>query len=187
VERRKFIVKAGGVLVAAGAAAVVDAPNVIAQPKFRWRMPTTWPPALDVLQGSAQRLAAIVDEMSGGRFKIEVAPAGQIMPALGVFDAASQGTVDVYIAGIAGAWATGLPVNADGSVYVAQPVAQPLLPAGTYSLSAIFVQFRAPLRNSVESGARKPAICCSKVSISLTKSAAYGSRRNGRSSVSMRA
>ena len=97
MERRKFIVKAGGVLVAAGAAAVVDAPNVIAQPRIKWRMPTTWPPALDVLQGSAQRLAAIVDEMSGGRFKIEVAPAGQIMPALGVFDAASQGTVESFM------------------------------------------------------------------------------------------
>jgi TRAP-type mannitol/chloroaromatic compound transport system substrate-binding protein len=98
VERRKFIVKAGGVLAAAGAAVVVDAPNVIAQPKVKWRMPTTWPPALDVLQGSAQRLAAVVDEMSGGRFKIEVAPAGQIMPALGVFDAASQGTVESFMA-----------------------------------------------------------------------------------------
>jgi hypothetical protein len=30
MERRRFIVKAGGVLAAAGAAAVVDAPNVIA-------------------------------------------------------------------------------------------------------------------------------------------------------------
>ena len=51
MERRRFIVKAGGVLAVAGAAAAVNAPNVIAQPKVRWRMPTTWPPALDVLQG----------------------------------------------------------------------------------------------------------------------------------------
>ncbi len=51
----------------------------------------------------------------------------------------SQGTVDVYVEGISGAWATGLPINADGSVYVSQPLAQPLLPAGPHSLNAIFV------------------------------------------------
>ena len=44
MERRRFIVKAGGTLAAAGAAAVVDAPNVIAQPKIQWRMSTAWPP-----------------------------------------------------------------------------------------------------------------------------------------------
>ena len=98
MERRKFIVKAGGVLAIAGAAAVADAPNVMAQPKFKWRMPTLWPTALDVMQGSAQRLARVVDEMSGGRFQIEVFPSGQIMPPLGAFDAASQGTVEAFMA-----------------------------------------------------------------------------------------
>jgi TRAP-type mannitol/chloroaromatic compound transport system substrate-binding protein len=96
MERRRFIVKAGGVLAAASAAAVVDAPNVIAQQKFKWRMPTLWTPALDVLQGSALRFAKIVDEMTAGRFQIEVFPAGQIMPPLGAFDAASQGTVEMF-------------------------------------------------------------------------------------------
>ena len=99
MQRRRFIVKAGGVLAAVGAAAVVEAPHVIAQPKVQWRMPTAWPPALDVLQGAAQRLAQVVDEMSGGRFRIEVFPAGQLMPPLGVFDAASQGTVEAFHAG----------------------------------------------------------------------------------------
>jgi len=97
MERRRFIVKAGGVLAAASAAAVVDAPNVIAQPKFQWRMPTTWTPALDVMQGSAQRLAKAVDEVSGGRLKIEVFPAGQIFPPLACFDEASKGTVEAFM------------------------------------------------------------------------------------------
>ena len=92
MERRRFIVKAGGALAAAGAAAVVDAPNVIAQPKVQWRMSTTWTAALDVLQGSAQQLARQVDEMSGGRFRIEVFPGGQITPQFACFDGASQGT-----------------------------------------------------------------------------------------------
>src|SRR2546422_7086419 len=37
MERRRFIVRAGGVLVAAAATAAGDAPSVIAQPKFQWR------------------------------------------------------------------------------------------------------------------------------------------------------
>ena len=67
--RRRFIVK-GAALVAAGAATqVINAPNVIAQPKFQWRMSTTWTPALDVLQGGAQRLSKIVEEMSNARLR----------------------------------------------------------------------------------------------------------------------
>ncbi len=96
MERRKFIVKAGGALVAAGAAAVVEAPNVIAQQHFQWRMPTSWTPALDVLQGNAQRFSKMVDEMSAGRLKIQVYAAGELIPAFGVFDACSQGTVECY-------------------------------------------------------------------------------------------
>jgi TRAP-type mannitol/chloroaromatic compound transport system substrate-binding protein len=96
-ERRRFIATAGGVVAAAAAAAIVDAPNVIAQPKVQWRMPTTWTPALDMLQGAAQRLAKIVEETSGGRFRIEVFEGGQIMPQFGCFDAASQGTIEAFM------------------------------------------------------------------------------------------
>jgi TRAP-type mannitol/chloroaromatic compound transport system substrate-binding protein len=60
-------------------------------------MPTTWTPALDVMQGSAQQVAKLVDEMSAGRFKIEIFPAGQLMPPLGCFDATSQGTVEAFM------------------------------------------------------------------------------------------
>src|SRR5687768_18398364 len=85
MQRRRFFVKAGGLLVAAGAASVVDAPYVIAQPRVSWRMPTMWPPALDILQGNAQKFARIVDELTGGRLKIQVFAAGELMPATGVF------------------------------------------------------------------------------------------------------
>ena len=52
--RRKFIAKAGGAMATVAAAALGAAPNVIAQPKVQWRMSTAYPPATDVLQGSAQ-------------------------------------------------------------------------------------------------------------------------------------
>jgi TRAP-type mannitol/chloroaromatic compound transport system substrate-binding protein len=97
MKRRRFIVSASGALVAGGAAAVVDAPSVIAQPKVQWRMSTTWTPTLDILQGAAERLGKIVDEMSGGRFRIEVLPGGQIMPPFECFDATSKGTIEAYM------------------------------------------------------------------------------------------
>jgi len=61
-------------------------------------MSTTWTSALDVLQGAAQRLAKVVDEMSGGRFRIEVFPGGQIMPPFACFGSASQGTIEAFMA-----------------------------------------------------------------------------------------
>jgi TRAP-type mannitol/chloroaromatic compound transport system substrate-binding protein len=95
MERRTFLMKAG-VVAAAGAATLADAPNVIAQPKIRWRMPTSWPPALDVLDGNARRFAKMVEEMSGGRLTIEVLAAGELIPAFGVFDAVQAGTLESY-------------------------------------------------------------------------------------------
>ena len=85
-------------VAAVATAAVVDAPYVIAQPKVQWRMSTGWTAALDVLQGAAQRLAMVLEEMSGGRFRIEVFPGGQIMQPFECFDAASQGKIEAFMA-----------------------------------------------------------------------------------------
>ena len=98
-NRRRFILK-GATLVAAGAAAAtvnVNAPFVHAQQRFQWRMSTTWTPALDVLQGAAQRLGKTIDEMSGGRLKIQVFAGGELMPPFGCFDATSQGTIECFM------------------------------------------------------------------------------------------
>jgi TRAP-type mannitol/chloroaromatic compound transport system substrate-binding protein len=97
-QRRRFLVTMGGALAATGAATVVEAPNVIAQPKIQWRMSTAYPPSLDVQLGAAQRLAKVVEDTSGGRFRIEVFPAGQIMPPFECFDAASKGTIEAFMA-----------------------------------------------------------------------------------------
>ena len=52
--------------------------------------------------------------------------------------ATRDGTVDVYLSGIEGVFAAALPIQSDGRVYVAQPAAQALLPAGTYNARAVF-------------------------------------------------
>jgi TRAP-type mannitol/chloroaromatic compound transport system substrate-binding protein len=92
--------------MAAGAATVIaNAPNVIAQPKIQWRLSTAYPPVLDQLHGAVQRLAKVVDEMSGGQFRIEVFPGGQIMPPFACFDATSKGTIQAFM-GVSSYWAS---------------------------------------------------------------------------------
>ena len=74
IERRRFLAKARGVTAAVAAATIIDAPNVIAQPKIQWRLSTAWTPAI-LYQRAAEQLAKVVEEVSGGRFRIEVFPA----------------------------------------------------------------------------------------------------------------
>ena len=101
MQRRRFLVKASGALAAVGAAAVVDAPNVSAQPKVQWRMSTAFAPSLDMRLRAAQGFAKAVDEISGGRFRIEVRSGGEIMPPLDCFDATSKGTIEAFFARLA--------------------------------------------------------------------------------------
>jgi TRAP-type mannitol/chloroaromatic compound transport system substrate-binding protein len=96
--RRRFLTKAGGAMAAVAAGGIVDAPNVIAQPKVQWRLSTAFGKSLDTHNRVAQQLGKTVDEMSGGRFRIEVFPGGQIMESLDCFDAASRGTIEAFMA-----------------------------------------------------------------------------------------
>lgn len=50
----------------------------------------------------------------------------------------NDGTVDVYLSGVGGAFASSLPIQPDGLVYVSQPSSQPLLAAGDYDVTAIY-------------------------------------------------
>jgi TRAP-type mannitol/chloroaromatic compound transport system substrate-binding protein len=83
--------------MAAAAAALADAPDVIAQPRIRWRLSTAWAASLKVLQGSARRVGTVVDQMSGSRFQIEVFAGDQIVKAFDCFDATSKGTIEAFM------------------------------------------------------------------------------------------
>jgi TRAP-type mannitol/chloroaromatic compound transport system substrate-binding protein len=115
MKRRDFLKKAGiGAASAAAAAAGVaglvgcakeeekkpekaaeKAPAVVAPKTYKWRMVTTWPPKLPVLQEGCERLAQRVNEMSDGRLTIEVFAGGELVPPLESFQAVSDGTVEV--------------------------------------------------------------------------------------------
>jgi len=95
LERRDFLKKTG-TAAAALATTAIAAPAVWAQGKtYSWKMVTTWPPGLPVLQIGAERFAKRVEEASNGRIKIQVFAGGELVPAMGVFDAVSAGTVEV--------------------------------------------------------------------------------------------
>lgn len=66
-----------------------------AQKVFRWKMVTTWPKNYPGLGTAPNRFAEAVEAMSAGRLKIKVYGAGELVPALEVFDAVSQGTAEM--------------------------------------------------------------------------------------------
>lgn len=62
---------------------------------FRWKMVTTWPVDFPIFQEGAQRFAEKVKEASQGQLQVQVFAGGELVPALGVFDAVSQGSVEM--------------------------------------------------------------------------------------------
>ncbi|WP_313315028.1 TRAP transporter substrate-binding protein [Stutzerimonas nitrititolerans] len=62
---------------------------------YHWKMVTAWPKNYPGLGTSAERLAERVNAMSGGRLTIKVYAAGELVPALEVFDAVSRGTAEL--------------------------------------------------------------------------------------------
>jgi len=69
--------------------------NHQAQDKIEWKLVTTWPKNLPGLSSHAAHFSRLVDEMSQGRLTVKVYGAGELVPALGVFDAVSSGSVEV--------------------------------------------------------------------------------------------
>jgi TRAP-type mannitol/chloroaromatic compound transport system substrate-binding protein len=86
--RRRFL------KVAAASAATVATPAVVhAQGPVSMRFQSTWP-AKDIFHEYALDYAKKVNDMTGGDLKIEVLPAGAVVPAFGLLDAVSKGTLD---------------------------------------------------------------------------------------------
>jgi TRAP-type mannitol/chloroaromatic compound transport system substrate-binding protein len=81
-------------LKVAAAASAVAAPNVVsAQGVINMRWQSTWP-SKDIFHEYAQDYAKKVNDMTGGDLKIEVLPAGAVVPPFGLLDAVSKGTLD---------------------------------------------------------------------------------------------
>ena len=88
--RRRFLQTASAGAVGAAAAA---APMVSRAQTVTFRFQSTWP-AKDIFHEYANDFAKKVNDMAGGRLKIEVLPAGSVVPAFQLLDAVNKGTLD---------------------------------------------------------------------------------------------
>jgi TRAP-type mannitol/chloroaromatic compound transport system substrate-binding protein len=88
---RRNVLKAA--MVAGGAAALGFPAVVKAQGPISMRWQSTWPQK-DIFHEFALDFAKKVNDMTGGDLKIEVLPAGAVVPAFQLLDAVSKGTLD---------------------------------------------------------------------------------------------
>src|SRR6266404_4590755 len=90
-SRRKFLT--GAAAAATGAVAVGFPAIVKAQGPISMRWQSTWP-SKDIFHEYALDYAKKVNDMTGGDLRIEVLPAGSVVPAFGLLDAVTKGTLD---------------------------------------------------------------------------------------------
>lgn len=65
------------------------------QSHFKWKMVTSWPKNFPGLGMAPEKFAQQVNIMSNGRLSVQVYGAGELVPGFEVFDAVSQGTVQM--------------------------------------------------------------------------------------------
>ena len=91
VSRRKFL--RGGAVAAGATAGAVAAPAVLAQAPKTLKMQGSWG-ASSIFSEMARQYTDRVEEMSGGKLKIDYLPAGAVVKAFQVQDACADGVLD---------------------------------------------------------------------------------------------
>ena len=88
--RRRFLKTAAAATAGAGAMAT---PMIASAQAVSLRFQSTWP-AKDIFHEYATDFAKKVNDMAGGKLKIEVLPAGAVVPAFQLLEAVNKGTLD---------------------------------------------------------------------------------------------
>ncbi len=89
-SRRKFVATSAS---ASGAALATGFPTVSKAQTISLRFQSTWP-SKDIFHEYAHDFTKKVNDMSGGRLKIEVLPSGTVVPAFQLLEAVNKGTLD---------------------------------------------------------------------------------------------
>lgn len=92
MKRRGFLKTAG---VAAAASAVTTTAKADDKKVYDWKMVTSWPKNFPGVGTGANYLAEKITSLSNGQIKVTVYGAGELVPALGVFDAVSEGAAQL--------------------------------------------------------------------------------------------
>jgi TRAP-type mannitol/chloroaromatic compound transport system substrate-binding protein len=93
--RKEAIMKRITLFALVGAITMVLAVGsvALAADKIKWRMGSTWTPAINLYHGD-KSMIKYVKEMTDGRFDIKWFPSGSLMKAFEYFDACSKGVVE---------------------------------------------------------------------------------------------
>jgi len=86
--RRKFLLTAG-----AAGVATIAMPQVSRAQTITWKYQSTWP-TKDIFHEMAADYAKKVNDMSGGRLKLDLLPAGAVVPAFQLQEAVHSGILD---------------------------------------------------------------------------------------------
>lgn len=65
------------------------------QQTFKWKLVTSWPKNFPGLGAAPENFAKLINKMSNGRLTVKVYGAGELVPAMSVFDTVSEGTVEM--------------------------------------------------------------------------------------------
>ena len=101
MKRRDFVAAAGAATLLGACADQKDCSTTSSvvsgavKDVINWTMVTTWPPGFQGLGTGAEYLAEQINILTKGRIKVKVYGAGELVPALQVFDAVSSGSVEM--------------------------------------------------------------------------------------------
>ncbi len=98
INRRKFLTTGLGAAATVGTMSVPSIVKAESKKTYKFKMTCAYPggaPFYSTGPGSAKDFIKRVETMSGGRIKIKFYAAGELIPALGGFDAVRQGIVDM--------------------------------------------------------------------------------------------
>ncbi len=96
MKRRQFFVAAGSAVLAAGSANTVVGINAVhAQPDIKWRLASSFTRGRDLLFGSSEAFAKHVNEMTQGKFQIEVSASNEVVAGLQALDAVQNSTIEL--------------------------------------------------------------------------------------------
>jgi TRAP-type mannitol/chloroaromatic compound transport system substrate-binding protein len=93
MKRRDFFKKFSSIALLGSIPVVSKANNY--KPEYNWKMVTTWPKNFPGLGTGAEYLAELIQKLSGGRIKVRVYGAGELVPAFEIFDAVSSGVAEL--------------------------------------------------------------------------------------------
>lgn len=97
-SRRAFLASmaAGGGAVATVAASAFPSPAIAQnQPALNWRLTSTFPRSLEIMQNSAELFADYVSEATDGKFKITLLPEDKAPAPLDATDAVTKGKIEI--------------------------------------------------------------------------------------------